>query len=77
MMVRVYLCDTDAVWPGERRLLNLEVEKSRQGDGIEKPGSETDNSNKEECQTNINRLHTSNKEEMSTLNTCKADPAFT
>lgn len=50
-VLRVYVCDTDLVWPGELWLLNLEVEKSRQGDGIEKPGSETDNSNEEECQT--------------------------
>lgn len=45
------MCGTDPVGPGELRLLNLEVEKSRQGDGIEKPGSETDNHNEKECQT--------------------------
>lgn len=47
------MSDTDLVWPGELWLLNLEVEKSRQGDGIEKPGSEADSSNKKkkkECQ---------------------------
>ena len=35
------VCDTDPVWPGKLWLLYLEVDKSRQGDAIEKPGSET------------------------------------
>lgn len=53
-ILRVYVCETNPVRPGELRLLDLEIEKSRQGDGIEKPGSETDNSNEEEYQTNTN-----------------------
>lgn len=45
------VCDTDPVRPGEFWLFDLEIDESRQGDGIEKPGSETDNSNKDVRQT--------------------------
>lgn len=55
--LRVYVCETDLVRPVEVRLLNLEIEKSRQGDGIEEPGRETDNSNEEENQTDTNRFY--------------------
>ena len=48
-VMMVLVCDTDPVWPGELWLLNLEVEKPRKSDGIEKPGCEADNSNQEEC----------------------------
>lgn len=46
------MCNTDPVGPGEFWFLDLEIEESGQGDGIEKPGSETDDSNKDKCQTN-------------------------
>lgn len=36
-------CDTNPVRPGKLWLFNLEVEKTRNGDGIEKPGSEAAN----------------------------------
>lgn len=73
------MCNTDPVRPWQLWLLNLEIEKSRQGDGIEKPGSETDNSNQEECQANTNSsniLHPGNKVEMSTINYMQSRPSF-
>lgn len=43
-MIMVGLCvfqrDTDFVWPRELRFLNLKVDKSGEGDAIEKPGGE-------------------------------------
>lgn len=45
------VCDTDPVWPRELRLLDLEIEESGQGDGIEKPGSETNKNNNNVRQT--------------------------
>lgn len=43
MCACVCLCERDAdlVWPWELWLLNLEVDKSREGDAVENPGSET------------------------------------
>ena len=35
------VCDTDPVWSRKLWLLYLEIDESRQGDAIEKPGSET------------------------------------
>lgn len=63
------MCDTDLVWPWELWLLNLEIKESRQGDGVEKPGSETENSNEEECQTNTQNRHTKKK---GSKNKCRA-----
>jgi len=52
MRVDVY---THPVRPGELRLLDLEIDKSGQGDAVEKPGGETDDSiEEEECQANTN-----------------------
>lgn len=42
----VNACDTDPVGPGKLWFFNLEVEKSRHSDGVEKPGSEAENETK-------------------------------
>lgn len=54
------MCDTDPVRPWQLWLLDLEIYESRQGDAIEDPGSETDKSNEEECQTNTQTLLSKN-----------------
>lgn len=41
-MLGVNACDTDPVRPGKLWFFNLEVEKSRHSDGVEKPGSEAE-----------------------------------
>lgn len=42
------MSETNPVRPRKLWLLNLEVDKSRQSDGIEKPGSETGKNNEKQ-----------------------------
>lgn len=45
------ICVTDAEWPVKLRLLDFEIDESRQSDGIKDPGCEADNSDAVTSQT--------------------------